>query len=286
MRVQLGRIVLASAACALLCGTPDLAFENERPASPKGDASVSSNMAFYIEASGRPGIEEFYRIEVALDSDFESVVATFDNRENKAGWLLGDSFDMSGVPEKYRPSLYEGIHFRVANKLQDGTYYWRVSKATGGGDWVVLDGIEQFQVDTLPPEPIESLRVQRLTNGAIQLYWSPVSRDMGDNVERVAGYRVYRYNKLLKRYPMMTRYLVSETEDTQLTLRPPPDKEKPSPDRIVFFLVNAVDEVGNEEGRRRPTKIGEMAAAFDPPNLDQLSDPNYLRQLNQEERPR
>jgi len=283
---QLGRKIPALVGIGFLLSPFVLAFENERPASPGGDACVSSNMAFYIEASGRPGVEEFYRIEIATDSDFETVVASFDGRENKAGWLLGDTYDMSDVPEKYRPVLYQGVHFRVANKLADGTYYWRASKAVGGGGWVVLDGTERFQVDTLPPEPVDSLHVERASDGSVQLFWSPVSRDMGDNVERVAGYRVYRYDKLLKRYPLMTRYLVKETEDTKVTLPAPAGPDQAAAEKIVFYVVNAVDEVGNEEGRRRPTKIGEMAAAFEPPNLDQLSDPNYLRELNRAERPR
>jgi len=280
-------IRLFSLALAAALGTHAIqAFEGERPAAPARGEIVSSSLAFYIEASGRPLPEEFYRIEVALDSDFERIVATFDGKKEKVGWLLGDAYNISDVPEKYRPLNYQGIHFRVNGKLPDGTYFWRAAKAQGNGAWVPLDGVQQFAVDTRPPAPVDTLRLRRLPDGTLQLYWSPVMRDLGDDMEQVAGYRVYRYDKTLKRYPLMTRYLAQETTDTQAAFTPPPNREDAPVERIVFYLVNAVDQVGNEEGRRRPLRIGDLEAALDPPNLDELSDPNYLRQLNQAERSR
>lgn len=284
-RIRLTRLFALALACAL--GAPaSLAFDGERPAAPARGESVSSNLTFYIEASGRPLPEEYYRIEVALDSDFDRIVASFDNKKEKAGWLLGDTLDVSDVPEKYRPVNYQGIHFRVSGKLQDGTYFWRAAKAQGNGGWVPLDGVQQFNVDTRPPAPVDSLRLRRLPDGTLQLWWAPVMRDMGDDMEQVAGYRVYRYDKLLKRYPLMTRYLAQETSDTQAAFGPPPNAEDAPLERIVFFLVNAVDQVGNEEGRRRPLPLGDLENPAEIPNLDELSDPNYLRQLNQAERAR
>ena len=285
LRPLVVRLIVVALAAAL--GIPaSRAFEGERPAAPARGEIVSSNITFYIEASGRPTPDDFYRIEVALDSDFDRIVATFDGKKEKVGWLLGDSYNVSDVPEKYRPVNYQGIHYRVNGKLQDGTYFWRALKAHGSGPWGPLDGVQQFTVDTRPPAPVDTLRLRRLPDGTLQLWWAPVMRDMGDDMEEVAGYRIYRYDKTLKRYPLMTRYLAQETTDTQAAFDPPPNPEDAPLERIVFYLVNAVDQVGNEEGRRRPLPIGDLENPAEVPNLDELSDPNYLRQLNQAERSR
>jgi hypothetical protein len=285
LRPLVARLSVLALAAAL--GTPAIrAFEGERPAAPARGEIVSSNITFYIEASGRPLPEEYYRIEIGLDSDFDRIVATFDGKKEKVGWLLGDSYNVSDVPEKYRPTNYQGIHYRVNGKLQDGTYFWRAQKAQGNGAWVPLDGVQQFTVDTRPPAPVDTLRLRRLPDGTLQLWWSPVMRDMGDDMEQVAGYRVYRYDKTLKRYPMMTRYMAQETTDTTAAIAPPPNPEDASLERIVYYLVNAVDQVGNEEGRRRPLPIGDLENTAEVPNLDELTDPNYLRQLNRAERSR
>ncbi len=274
------------ALAAALGSSAARAFEGERPASPARGEIVSSTVNFYIEASGRPLPEEYYRIQVARDSDFDRIVATFDGKKEKNGWLLGDSYSVSDVPAKYLPVNYQGIHYRLDAKLADGTYFWRAAKAQGNGAWQPIDGVQQFAIDTRPPAPVDSLRLRRLPDGTLQLWWSPVMRDMGDDMEQVAGYRIYRYDKTLKRYPLMTRYLAQETNDTQAAFEPPPNPEDATADRIVFYLVNAVDQVGNEEGRRRPLRIGDLETAFEPPNLDELSDPEHLRKLNQAERPR
>ncbi len=274
------------ALAAALGASAGLAFEGERPAAPARGEIVSSTFSFYIEASGRPVPEESYRIEVAMDSDFDRIVASFDGKKEKVGWLLGDTYNVSDVPEKYRPKNYQGIHFRVIGKLQDGTYFWRASKTQGNGAWAPLEGVQQFTVDTRPPAPVDTLRLRRLPDGTLQLWWSPVMRDLGDDMEQVAGYRIYRYDKVLKRFPLMTRYLAQETADTTAAFAPPPNPADAPLERIVYYLVNAVDQVGNEEGRRRPLPIGDLEAPAEIPNLDELSDPNYLRQLNQAERAR
>ncbi len=278
---------LSVLALAAASGTPaSWAFEGERPAAPGRGEIVSSTVSFYIEASGRPLPEEYYRIEVALDSDFDRIVATFDGKKEKVGWLLGDSYNVADVPAKYLPTNYQGIHYRVNGKLVDGTYFWRAAKARGNGGWLPLDGVQQFEIDTRPPAPVDSLRLRRLPDGTLQLWWTPVMRDMSDDMEQVAGYRVYRFDKTLKRFPLMTRYIAQETSDTQAAFEPPPNPEDVAAERIVFYFVNAVDQVGNEEGRRRPLRIGDPESAVETPNLDELTDPDYLRRLNQSERPR
>jgi hypothetical protein len=267
-------------ALALGTGSAALAFEDERPAAPARGETVSQEFEFFIEAEGEPEPEEFYLIEVATDSEFENVVKTFDSRESRAGWAFGGLKGLEDVPEEYMPANYEGIHLRVKGQLDDGDYYWRVSKAVGGGDWQPLRGEESFRIDTVPPEPVHDLRVDRTPSGTVLLSWGPVGRDLDGNPERVAGFRVYHYTKLLKKYRVMTRYILSERDDFSLEL--PADTL--GEHKIVFFRVQAVDEVGNEEGRRRPKPIGTYADDREHPDADLLTDPNYLRRLAQEER--
>ncbi|MDQ7007731.1 MAG: hypothetical protein Q9Q40_10895 [Acidobacteriota bacterium] len=255
------------------------AYSDESVGSPVDGDRVSQKIEFYIAADGGPEKEEYYRIEVAVDSDFEEIVASFDSRKSKAGWIFGDLMGVEDVPEKYTPVNYEGIHFRSRGRLRDGEYYWRASKAVGGGPWEPLDGSGYFIVDTLPPAPVDTLVLAINERGELELRWDAVDLDVEERYDDVAGYRVYQYTRKLKRYPVMTRYLIGETEYTELTV---PDIREDTR-RIVFYRVRAVDRVGNEEGRRRPAVIGSLDAQLNPPNLDQLADPTYLRRLYQEE---
>ena len=253
-------------------------YSDERVVSPGDGERVSARMEFYISASGGLEKEEFFRIEVASDRKFEEIVARFDSRDSKSGWVFGDLLGVDDVPEKYRPVNFQGIHFRSRGRLKDGEYYWRASKALGGGAWEPIDGEEFFTVDTLPPEPVDSLRLAIDEAGNLLLSWSPVNFDTGGGPEDVGGYRVYQYTRRLKRYPVMTRYMVGETEYTEHLV--PNIREDTR--RIVYYRVRAVDGVGNEEGRRRPAPLGSLDAQLHPPNLDQLADPAYLRRLAQE----
>ncbi len=272
------RVALFLALCLGLAPLSARAFEGERPGYPVNDERVGAWFEFWIEADGRPATEEFYRIEVARDSDFEQVVAVFDQRKQKQGWLIGDPLGLDDIPEQYRPQNYEGIHYKVRGRLRDGEYWWRAYKALGGGDWTLLDGEGHFFVDTDPPAPVDSLEVTKLEDGSIELRWAPVVMEVDEEPEDTAGYRVYRYTRRLKRYPLMTRYLVAETEDTRLVL--PPDEDENL--KIVFYRVNAVDQAGNEMGRRRPKPLGAFDVKFHPPDADSLTNPEYLRQLSQE----
>ncbi len=255
------------------------AYSGESVASPSNGERVSQKIDFYISADGGPEKEEYYLIEVARDGDFEEIVASFDSRKSKAGWIFGDLLGIDDVPDKYRPVNYEGIHFRARGRLRDGEYYWRASKAMGGGPWEPIDGSASFIVDSLPPEPVDSLKLSLNDAGELELRWSGVDRDVQDGFEEVSGYRVYQYTRKLKRYPVMTRYMIGETTYTELVVPEARDDSR----RIVYYRVRAVDSVGNEEGRRRPAVIGSLAAQLKPPNLDQLADPAYLRRLYQEE---
>ena len=131
-----------------------LAYEGERPGSPAGEEPLSGELRFFISASGEPEPEEYYLIEVATDSGFEDVVATYDGRKSRAGWAFGSNRGLEDVPEKYRPANIEGIHYRGRTTLPDGAYYWRVAKAIGSGAWDYIDDYETFVVDGWTNESI------------------------------------------------------------------------------------------------------------------------------------
>ncbi|MBP7149775.1 MAG: hypothetical protein KBD01_19795, partial [Acidobacteria bacterium] len=202
-------------------------------------------------------------------------------RPGIATWSYGSEFALEDVPEEYRPTNHVGIYCRARGQLQDGTYFWRASKSIGGGEWSSLGDPQEFVIDTVPPATVDSIRMDMRSDGTLRISWDPVWSDQGQNSEHVAGYRVYRYDKILKRYPLMTRYLVGETQESDVTL----DVAENDP-KLVFYRVQAVDSVGNEEGRPRPAPIGAFDLAFEAPDFDQLADPAYLKQLNQEERDR
>ncbi|RMG44790.1 MAG: hypothetical protein D6718_09255 [Acidobacteria bacterium] len=271
---------LAVAAGLLLAAAPAPGYENEKPTLPADGQVVGSKFEFYIAADGKPGVEEFYRVEVATEDEFkpEQVVLTIDMRDNRRGWVLGTSYGLKDVPEEYRPVNYEGIHYRVFNRLKSGEYYWRALKALGGGEWTPLGRPMRFRVDRTPPGPVEEMRLARRKDGAIAISWAPVVSDAEGEPELVAGYRVYRYAKLLKRYPPSTRFLLAETDRLEVVV--PADAVEG--ERIVFFRVQAVDEVGNELNRPLPAPMGSFEAKFHPPDADLLTNPEYLKRLSEE----
>jgi hypothetical protein len=260
---------------------PALAYDDERASLPADGSVVGGEVHFYIEASGGPEVEEFYRIEVAEDPDFEYVVTEHDSRDKKAGWAFGTMRGMSleEVPEQYRPVSFEGIHYRGRTRLDDGEYYWRASKAIGGGEWEPIDGENRFVVDTTPPEDVPDLRVDKREDGELVLSWGTVGYDVSGNSERVVGFRVYQYTKLLRMYRPLTRYIVGEVPGNDLEV----DTSNLEQSRIVFFRVQAVDDVGNEQGRRRAKPFGEWQEAREITPPDKLTDPAYLRRLAREE---
>ncbi|NJN64648.1 MAG: fibronectin type III domain-containing protein [Acidobacteria bacterium] len=263
----------------VLASATAFGFEDEAVSSPAGGQVVSKDVKFFIEATGEPQPEEFYRIEIARDAAFENIVLDIDGRKDRGGWAFGTARGFDDVPEKYRPASFQGIHFVMRGRLEDGDYFWRAHKAVGSGGWTRIDGAESFSVDTVPPRPVDDLRVKRAADGTLELSWSPVGYDAEGRPERVAGFRVYQYTKLLRMYRPLTHYVI--TEGVPTTARVAPDALEDQ--RIVFFRVQAVDEVGNEEGRTIPKRIGELDTTRDIVNADELTDPAYLKRLAQEE---
>lgn len=256
-----------------------LAYTDERPNAPDGEV-IGRKITFHIEVDGEPQKEEFYRIEVARDDEFEFIVAEFDGRKTRAGWRLGTYY--GAIPDEYQIENYAGLRYKTNLKLDDGEYFWRVSKALGGSDWMSIDGVLSFFVDSVAPGTVENLEFNKQSDGSIEISWSEPYEDLAGEAEEVAGYRVYRYSRRLKRYPTLTKYLVAEVEDTRHVLSAA-DIEAEQADELVFYRVQAVDMVGNEEGRRSPRVMGSFADAFNPPDLDKLANPEEIRRRIQEE---
>jgi hypothetical protein len=251
---------------------PALGYEDETPVAPADGSNVYSFIEFYIEADGSPQKEEFYKIEVSQDYDFETIVASFDSRESKSGWVFGDLMGLEDVPEELMPQNYQGIHLKTRVELPDGEYFWRAFKARGGGSWERIGGELAFYVDTTPPASVSEVEMWITERGELAFDWEPVISDLEGNQEVIGGYRIYRYTSTKKRYPTLTRYLIAETDATEHFQPGALDDGH----TIVFYRIQAVDETGNEEGRRRPAPIGTYQHALEPFDAERAVDPRYF----------
>jgi hypothetical protein len=181
---------------------------------------------------------------------------------------------LEDIPEELVPDDYHGIHLRTRLDLPDGEYFWRAFKALGSGQWEELAGESRFYVDTTPPGTVDNIKLRMTDGGGLSFSWPPVLVDLEQEQELVTGYRIYRYTQLLKRYPVLTRYMIAETEYTEHTV----DNVLEDGHKIVFFRVQAVDETGNEEGRRRPAPIGTYEELLKPFDAERNLDPRYFSQ--------
>lgn len=266
----------------LFAGRPTLPFSSEKPAFPIDGNRVARQALFMIEADGSPEKGERYRIEIARDSKFETIDATFTSGRESPGWSMANQKTMEIIPEKYRPEAFNGIRLRTTLSLEEGEHFWRVSKSIRGGPFETISRPARFTFDTTPPAPVERIQIRPRPEGGLVLKWDPVTTDAKSGPEEVAGYRVYRFNTVLHRYPTMTRYLVTETTDTQVEL--PGKKGGGGPGKVSFFLIQAVDSSGNEEGRFRPQALGSLNSQYNPPDLNALTDPQSLRDMNTQAR--
>lgn len=272
-RPTVRRLLLATllSACAV---SWTFGYSDEMPASPADGENVDSMLEFYIRADGSPEKEEYYKIEVSSDFDFETIVASYNSRDDISGWVFGDLMGLEDVPPELMPENYQGIHLRTRLELPDGEYFWRAFKARGGGAWEPIDGELSFYVDTTPPASVAEVDMWITERGELAFEWEPVINDLDGNQEAVGGYRIYRYTSTKKRYPTMTRYLIAETEYTEHVQPGALDDGH----RIVFYRIQAVDEAGNEEGRRRPAPIGTYEHALEPFDAERAVDPRYFGQ--------
>jgi len=87
--------------------------------------------------------------------------------------------------------------------------------------------------------------MSRQPNGCLRVSWEPVATDMNGDVERVARYHIFRYNKRSS-VPSIGPFEVGTTTELQFDDCPKDLKDLP----MLFYRVEAEDEAGNVFGRR------------------------------------
>jgi hypothetical protein len=198
------------------------------PLLPADGAVTGARPLFQI---GYEGIDEAdlrrarFRIELSEDR-FRSRSLLFDQRERSSGWSAGED---------------GRFNFRPPKPLEDGSYEWRVS-LWNGTSWSGGDRAHSLRIDTIPPAPVASLRLEQIDGGkAIRLSWKPVVLDLDGRAEYVSRYHVYRYRGSPP-FPLTAAYEIAVTEGMSLEVESDADS---------FYRVTAEDEAGNETGRRR-----------------------------------
>jgi hypothetical protein len=247
--LALPRAALAAGLAFLLLAPFSLAYEDERPERPTPGESVNERVQFFIAADGDPDTAERYRIEIG-NEDFDTVLYTFDQLKDPKGWSLGVVGDLEGVSEE-EVAWWRGVFFTPPKPLADGEYYWRAFKHDGV-EFEELDGEIPFRVDTVPPGPVEGLRAQWKDDGSVEMQWRPVYVDSAGGQEQVAGYRIYRYTTR-HYFRVRDTILVGEVVGTRFT----DAYAGEDTDAFSFYQVTAVDEAGNEAGRKFPLRLGE-----------------------------
>jgi hypothetical protein len=226
-----------------------LAFDRERPGRPEPGTSVPASFQFFIAAEGEADMSDRYMIEVGTES-FDTILYTFDQQKEPKGWSWSDPGEFA--PSDEEGDWWRGVFFRPAKPLPDGDYWWRAYKHDGI-EYDRLLGEIPFRVDTTPPAPVTGLRVTALENGELQMYWKPVLLDEGGQPEQVAGYRIYRFVWRTS-FRVVDRMLIGEMIEPEFLDEYAPHDE----DRIAYYQINAVDEAGNEKGRKFPVRIGHV----------------------------
>lgn len=226
-----------------------LAFEREKPARPTPGESVNARVQFFIAAEGEPDTESRYRIEIG-NEDFDTILYSFDQMNDPKGWSMGVVSEIEGVSEE-ELAWWRGIFFHPPKPLADGDYYWRVLKHDGM-EYEELDGEIPFRVDTVPPGPVQGLTAQWKEDGSVEMRWRQVSVDIEGKPEAVAGYRIYRYTTR-HYFRVRDKILVGEVVGSRFT----DAYAGEDPDVLSFYQVTAVDEAGNEAGRKFPLHLGE-----------------------------
>lgn len=220
-----GLLLLASTATAQV-------LENVRPGFPAAGEVVGPKPIFKVLVDGTDVHKMRFKIELSRD-DFESVDRTIDQEKDGNGW----AYLLSG--EEW------GGAYRTRDPLGDGKWSWR-AWAWNGVDWVKGPADGRFVVDSVPPADVEGIemRIDRREK-VVHLRWGPVTTDREGRPERVAKYRVYRYQKRSFFFSIRA-FELGETDRTWFEDRDPQALENP----LVFYKIVAEDDVGNEEGRR------------------------------------
>ena len=223
--VCLAAVLLATTAHAQL-------LESVRPGFPAGGETVGPKPIFKVLVEGKDVHKMRFKIELSRN-DFDTIDRTLDQQKDENGWaflLAGDEW---------------GGAYRTREPLAGGAWSWR-AYAWNGVDWVKAKDEGRFVVDAVPPADVEGIdmRIDRRER-VVHLRWIPVTTDQEGRPERVAKYKVYRYQK--KSFFFSIRaFELGETDRTWFEDRDPQALEAP----LVFYKIVAEDEVGNEEGRR------------------------------------
>jgi len=200
---------------------------------PPDEAVVGSRVVFRLVYRGIDDAElrdARFRIELRGRNDDDASIE-FDQRRHKRGWTAGSPGEML-----YRPR----------RPIPDGEYVWSV----GVWDGVVWRGDEtrfRLRVDSVPPAPVENLRVRYVADrNVLRLDWDPVATDVEGGAEYVAAYHVYRYSRA-DNTPSAEPFEVirTETPATEIPVAGPLEA------RLWFFRVTAEDLAGNEADRAR-----------------------------------
>lgn len=217
----------------VLAGRPGLTQEPRRvfPVEPSHRAVVGARPIFHVGYEGLDDAtlrEQRFRIELRASSrGIESL--DFNQKRQASGWTRGEPGLML-----YRPQL----------PIPDGSYAWSVA-LWDGVSWI--QGRESFEirVDSVPPAPVEGLRVRYdRERSAVELRWEPVVQDVDGGAEFVARYHVYRYPQP-DRTPPVRPYEVLRTDQTSAVLEP----DGPDDEKSWYYRVTAEDLAGNEAGR-------------------------------------
>jgi hypothetical protein len=200
---------------------------------PRDGASVAKKPRFVVRVSGADVEKLRFKIELSGD-EFKTIAYTFDQRKDPSGWAVTALADQT-----------PGAAYFPRQPLAGGDYLWRVA-SWDGLSW--KEGGDRFrvQIDDVPPEDVDGVRMTRDPGGAcVRLTWQPVVSDRDGRPERVAMYHVYRYAAKGPTHPIRP-FQAGETTGFTFEDCDAASLKKP----VLFYRVVAEDEAGNIPGRR------------------------------------
>jgi hypothetical protein len=202
------------------------------PESPRDGASVATKPRLVVRAGGVDVEKLRFRIELSRDG-FKTLAYTFNQLKDATGWAVTTLDDQT-----------PGAVYFPRQPLAGGDYLWRVA-SWDGLTW--KEGRDRFrlQIDDVPPEDVEGVRMARDPGGScMRITWQPVTTDRDGRPERVASYHVYRYAAKGPTHPIRP-FEAGETTGFSFDDCDAASLEKP----VLFYRVVAEDEAGNISGR-------------------------------------
>ena len=227
-----GAAAIASLAFALFSPIAAQSLGQVVPVEPAAGASVGAKPLLKIRVEADDVDAMTFRIALSRDG-FRTEAFVFDQREDANGWAWVPHGDERGVV------------YRVRTPLAEGVWEWKVW-VWNGIEWTPGERSSSFAVDVVPPADVDGVEMSLdRARGKVELRWAPVVTDRFGRPERVRKYHVYRWEKKTFFAPMRVFGIgESETnwfEDADARVRDSP---------VLFYMVVAEDEAGNEAGRR------------------------------------